>query len=50
VSGRAVFGDFLDAARTHLDQADRLHEAAGGEVDVEQVSRSLLRVMDSRPI
>jgi hypothetical protein len=40
-----MFGDFLDAARTHLDEADRLHEAAGGDVDLEQVSRSLLRVI-----
>ena len=45
MSGRPVFGDFLDAARAHLDQADRLREAAGGEVDLQQVSRSLLKVI-----
>jgi hypothetical protein len=45
VSRRPVFGDFLDAARAQLDQADRLREAAGGEIDLQQVSRSLLRVI-----
>jgi hypothetical protein len=45
VSGRAVFGDFLDAARTQLDKADRLREAAGSEVDLQQVRRSLLAVI-----
>jgi hypothetical protein len=45
MSGRVVFGDFLDAARAQLDKADRLREAAGGEVDLQQISHSLLAVI-----
>lgn len=45
MTGRAVFGDFLDAARGHLGAADRLRAAADGDADIQQVSRSLLRVV-----
>jgi hypothetical protein len=44
MSSRPVFGDFLDAARGHLGTAGRLRRAAGREVDIPQVNRSLLRV------
>ena len=45
MSSRVVFGDLLNAARAQLGRANRLREAAGGEVDLQQVSRSLLRVI-----
>jgi hypothetical protein len=44
VTGRAVFGDFLDAARSHLATADRLRTVSG-DVDIQEVSRSLLRLV-----
>jgi hypothetical protein len=45
VTGRAVFGDFLDAARSHLGTADGLRPAAGGDADIQEVSRGLLRLV-----
>jgi hypothetical protein len=45
VTSRAVFGDFLDAARGHLIEAARVHATARGDVDSCQVSRSMLRVV-----
>lgn len=45
MSDRAEFGDFLHAARAHLRTAGRLRERAGGGADIQQVSRSLLRVI-----
>ena len=45
MNGRPVFGDFLHAARAHLGTADHLRQAAGGDADIQQVSRALLRVI-----
>jgi hypothetical protein len=45
VTGRALFGDFLDAARSHLATADRLRATADGDVDIQQVNRRVLRVI-----
>jgi hypothetical protein len=45
VTGRPVFGDFLDAARDHLVAADQLHATARGDVDIRQVNRSMLRIL-----
>jgi hypothetical protein len=44
VTGRAVFGNFLDAAHGHLAQAGRLPAAYGG-VDIRQASTSMLRLL-----
>ena len=45
MSGRPVFGDFLDAASGHLGTASRLRRTAGREADIQQVNHSLLRVI-----
>jgi hypothetical protein len=45
MSGRPVFGDFVDAARGHLGTAGRLRRTAGRDVDIPHVNRSLLRVI-----
>jgi hypothetical protein len=44
VTGRAVFGDFLDVAHTHLAEAGRLPATYGG-VDIRQVGTSMLRIV-----
>jgi hypothetical protein len=44
VTGRTVFGDFLDAAHGHLAEAGRL-PATYGRVDIRQVSHSMLRLV-----
>ena len=43
--GRAVFGDFLDAARGHLGSPAVLRRAASRGGDVQEISHSLLRVV-----
>jgi hypothetical protein len=45
VTSRTVFGDFLDAARGHLTEAGRLNATAGGDADIQQANRSMLRVV-----
>jgi hypothetical protein len=45
VTGRAVFGDFLDAARGHLGSPGVLRQAASRGGDVQEISHSLLRVV-----
>jgi hypothetical protein len=45
VTGRAVIGDFLDAARGQLGSAAHLRLAAGRGGDLREISHSLLRVV-----
>src|ERR1022692_4004894 len=45
MTGRAVFGDFLDAAHEHLGSPAVLHRAASRGGDVQEISHSLLRVV-----
>jgi hypothetical protein len=45
VTGRAVFGDFLDAAHSHLGSSGVLSRAASRGGDVQEISHSLLRVV-----
>ena len=44
MTGRPVFGDFLDAAHGHLAEAGRLPATYGG-VDIRQASTSMLRIL-----
>jgi len=44
VTGRAVFGDFLDAAHGHLAEAAQLPATYGG-ADIRQASSSVLRIV-----
>jgi hypothetical protein len=44
VTGRAVFGDFLDAAHGHLAEAARLPATYGG-VDIRDASTRMLRIV-----
>jgi hypothetical protein len=45
VTGRAVFGDFVDAAHGHLAEAARLSAISAGGVEVRQVNLSMLRIL-----
>jgi hypothetical protein len=45
VTGRVVFGHFLDTACGHLGAADRLRWAVGGDGDVQEVNNSLLQIV-----
>ena len=45
MTGRVVFGDFLDAACGHIGTADRIRGAAKDGVDLQQVNRSVLRIV-----
>lgn len=45
MTGRATFGAFLQAAHRHLEDAAGLHGPAGARGSVEEVGRSLLRVI-----